>query len=77
MQSDDPKYAKSILAKKQRQYDIKTGKRLKKLRVAAGLKAYWVAEKLGIGANQLSEMEAGKRHWNEEIVAKYEACIKS
>lgn len=63
------------LKAKRREYDKTEGARLKKLRLRKGLKGYWVAEQIRIQPTNLSDLEAGRRHWNPELVAAYEKAI--
>ena len=56
--------------------DDKTiGTKLKSLRESKGIRQNFVAEKLGISNNYLSELEAGKKRWFAALVYKYERII--
>jgi transcriptional regulator with XRE-family HTH domain len=59
----------SILTNHQR------AKKLKALRMAKGLKGYWVATRLGIGPGYLSNLERGKRRWTSAMVKNYLQAI--
>jgi len=55
--------------------DLITGTRLKALRESKGIRQNFIAEKMGISNNYLSELEAGKRRWYVELVYKYENLL--
>lgn len=52
-----------------------TGKRLKLLRTEKGVKARWLAEKIGISEAYISMLESGDRTWTPELVQKYEEAL--
>lgn len=52
-----------------------TAKRLSSLRKSKGIKASWVAERMGISRPLLCYLESGQRHWNPEQVQKYLKAI--
>ena len=45
------------------------------LRQAKGIKQNFVAEKLGISNNYLSDLESGKRRWFAAMVSEYEKAV--
>jgi len=55
--------------------DRKLGKELKSIRVSRGLKASWVADKLGISAAQLCHLEKGNRSWQDGMEERYRQAI--
>ena len=55
--------------------DKAIGARLKSLREARGIKQNFVAEKLGVSNNFLSQLESGDRRWYALMVKKYENII--
>jgi transcriptional regulator with XRE-family HTH domain len=55
--------------------DKAIGKMLKSLRESRGIKQNFVAEKLGISNNFLSQLESGDRRWYALMVKKYENII--
>lgn len=52
-----------------------TGKRLKLLRTEKGVKARWLAEKIGISEAYISMLESGDRTWTPKLVQKYEEAL--
>jgi transcriptional regulator with XRE-family HTH domain len=52
-----------------------TGERLRKKREERGLKAYWVADRMGIDNTLLSMLEHGRRNWTPDLIAAYEKVI--
>ena len=55
--------------------DKAIGARLKALREAKGIRQNFVADKLGISNNFLSELESGKKRWFAALVYKYERIV--
>lgn len=60
---------------KPRSEDKAIGERLKTLRESKGVKQNFVANKLGITNNYLSELEAGKKRWFASLMLRYEKII--
>jgi transcriptional regulator with XRE-family HTH domain len=52
------------------------GAMLRTLRIAAGLKACWVATELGIPRSLLSMLENGKRNWRPERIEQYRRIVQ-
>lgn len=55
--------------------DAEIGARLKKMRINRGIRQNFVAEKLGVSNNFLSELEAGKKRWLAITVKRYETIL--
>ena len=55
--------------------DRAEGARLRKLRETRGVKASWVAAKIGCTPSFLSDLERGNRHWHAHHVEKYLQAI--
>lgn len=64
-----------MITAKQASDNKATAKRLSKLRTSKGIKASWVAERMGISSALLCYLELGQRHWNPEQVGKYLKAI--
>lgn len=64
-----------MITAKQKFDNAATGKRLSKLRKSKGIKASWVADRMGISRPLLCYLESGQRHWNPEQVGKYLKAI--
>lgn len=60
---------------KPRNEDKAIGARLKSLRESKGIKQNFVANKLGITNNFLSELESGKKRWLASMMLRYEKII--
>jgi len=54
---------------------VKFAAKLKERRVSKGLKASWVAARMGVAASSLSRLEAGRQAWDEEKVEQFEKAI--
>lgn len=52
------------------------GREMKELREAMGLSLRSVATGLGISAPYLSDLELGKRNWNDARIVEYKKAIK-
>ena len=48
---------------------------MRKKREAAGLMQYEVAKTMRLGQSQLCELEAGRRHWSDEQLQRYEDAL--
>lgn len=55
--------------------DFEIGFRLKSIREQKGVKQNFIANKLGITNNYLSELEAGKKRWFAAMVLRYEKIL--
>lgn len=64
-----------MITARQKSDNAATGKRLAKFRKAKGIKASWVADRIGISTSLLCYLESGQRHWNPEQVGKYLKAI--
>jgi len=73
----DLKSERDKLLKKAIEQDRKEGARLRKLRESKGLKSGWVADKMGITAGYLSDLERGNRHWRQRHVDAFMGAIGS
>lgn len=51
------------------------GARLRALRIKRGIRQNFVAAKIGISNNHLSELERGKKRWPAVMVGEYEKVI--
>jgi transcriptional regulator with XRE-family HTH domain len=58
-----------------RETDQTIGKRLKAMRLKKGIRQNFVADKLGLSNNFLSELESGKRRWYATVIADYERIV--
>lgn len=65
----------SLRMSKPRSEDKAIGARLKSLRESKGVKQNFVANKLGITNNYLSELESGKKRWFAAMMLRYEKII--
>lgn len=55
--------------------DLKTGARLKKLRLEAGISQKTIAKGLGLSASMLVFLERGERRWTPDLVYRYEEIL--
>lgn len=55
---------------------IAIGTRLKLKRQHADILAKEVAEKIGVSAQFLSDLEKGRRTWTEKLIADYERALR-
>lgn len=56
--------------------DRDTGHQMATLRKKRGLTAARTAREMGISAPYLSDLEHGRRHWNDDLVEKYRKVIQ-
>ena len=52
-----------------------TGKSLRALREAKGIKAVFVCKKMDVSASYLSDLERDRRAWNDDLIARFKAAI--
>lgn len=53
----------------------RAGARLRPLRVAKGIKASWIALRLGISQSYLSDLERDRRGWSADLIRQYEESL--
>jgi predicted transcriptional regulator len=53
-------------------FDLRTGRAIKKQRIAAGLSIKFIAMTLGVTSAYICQLEHGRRHWTD---AKIQACL--
>lgn len=54
-----------------------TGAKMRSLRIAAGVSLTQMADRLPMNLAQLSQMETGKRPWDEEKAARYVSALNA
>lgn len=65
------------LTKKETVIDhVATGAAMRKRRKALSISSKHVADKLGFHKSYLSDLEAGRRNWSEELVTRYLYALK-
>ena len=54
-----------------------TGRQMREARVAVGLSLREVSRRMKLSASFVSDLERGRRNWNDYMVASFEAAISS
>ncbi len=54
---------------------VKTGRDLRRQRKLSAMSLRHVAQRMGVSAAYLSDLELGRRHWREALIAKYNEII--
>lgn len=65
------------MARKLVPIDLDLAAALLRQREAKGLKANWVAHKIGVSSAYLCDLEHGRRRWTERLLKAFRAIVES
>ncbi len=66
---------KKQITKNEMMKNVKRGYHLQALRLAKGLKASWVADKMGVSGSMVCYLETGRRKWSDDLEQKFMKAI--
>lgn len=56
---------------------VEIGEEMRKLREKSGLKQFTVALRMGFTPPYVSDLELGKREWNNALIKRFKLAVKS